>query len=142
MKCEILRLCDLDDIDKFFIVDFVCKAKSDFRTKLIDKELTSADGWISIVRDQGEIVGWCRTEKWADRDSGEVWDTMEAFVRDEWRRRGVCQFAAAGLMAAVMPAIVPPVAIFSPSMIQTCRRLAIKFVEYERGREGWMKSRY
>lgn len=141
MNCTITRLCDLDIDDRVFIVENACKANSDFQAKLIDKELTEADGWIAVVRDQGEIIGWCRTEVWHDRDSGEEWDTLEAFVREEWRRRYVCQFAATGLISARGGMMEPPYAVFSPNMIPTCRRMGIRFVLYERGRLGWQKVR-
>jgi hypothetical protein len=142
MNCTVTMLCDLDEADRLFIMNHCCKPDSDFHTKLLDKELTEEDGWIAVVRDQGEIIGWCRTEVWHDVDTGEAWDTLEAFVRDEWRRRRVCQFAATGLVATVFPRAVPKVAIFNASMIATCRRMAVGFVEYEKTRSGWEKSRY
>jgi hypothetical protein len=45
-------------------------------------------------------------------------------------------------MATVFPRVIPHVAVFHPSMIATCRRMAIPFVDYEKTRLGWEKSRY
>ena len=130
MNCTVTLLKDLDESDVHFIVESACKANSDFQGKLCGKVLDEDDGWIAIVRDQGEIVGWARTEKWHDKTPGCEYDTLEAFVRDEWRRRGVCQFAATGLLADGR-IDRGPVAIFSNSLVQTCRRMAVRFVGYQ-----------
>lgn len=100
MNCTVLPLRDLDEEDRHFIVGNACKPNSDFLAKLIDKTLDDRDGWIGIVRDQGEIVGWARTEKWEDKDSGKEFETLESFTRHQWRRRGVCKYAISGLLAA------------------------------------------
>lgn len=136
-----MPLRDLDDEDRNFIIENACKPNSDFQFKLIEKPLDDRDGWIAIVRDQGEIVGWSRTEKWIDRDSGEEFDTLESFVRERWRRRGVCRYASAGLLAAAK-IDRGPLAIFSPLMVGTCRRLSIRWEGYERKWDSWVKSRY
>lgn len=138
MNCTVTGLADLDLDDRMFIVENACKPNSDFQWKLIEKPLGEADGWIAVVRDQGEIVGWARTEKWLDKESGEEWHTLEAFTREEWRRRHVCQFAATGLRAAGR--LPDHVAIFNPNLITTCRRMALKFTGYETQFSGWRKA--
>ena len=141
MNCTILPLRDLDEKDRHFIVESACKPNSDFQAKLCDKELDDRDGWIAIVRDQGEIVGWAMTEKWHDKDSGEEFDTLESFTRDKWRRRGVSRYAIAGLLAAKR-IDRGPVAIFSSLLIGSCRRFGILWVGYERKWDGWVKTTY
>lgn len=139
MNCTVTPLHRLDDTDLVFIATNATRRHSDFWWKIINNELTEADGMIAVVRDQGEIVGWARTENWHDEPYGEVWPTLEAFTREPWRRRGVCRYAVAGLLAAA--ALEPPVAIFRPQMIGLCRHLGVKFVEYEHGRGGWTRRR-
>lgn len=139
MNCTVTPLHRLDDTDLVFIAANATRPKSDFWWKIINNELTEADGSIAVVRDQGEIVGWARSEEWHDEPWGEVWQTLEAFTREPWRRRGVCRYAVAGLLAAA--SVEPPVAIFRPQMIGLCRHLGLTFVEYEQGRCGWTRRR-
>jgi hypothetical protein len=141
MNCTVLPLRDLDESDRHCIIESACKPNSDFQAKLCDKILDDRDGWIAIVRDQGEIVGWARTEKWCDKDSGEEFDTLESFTRHRWRRRGVCKYAVAGLLAAGK-IDRGPLAIFSSMMIGTCRVFGIRWEGYENVRDCWVKTRY
>ena len=133
MNCTVTKLRLLDETDCSFLFDHASRRGSDFQGKLVS-EMTDADGHIAVVRDQGEIVAWARTEQWEDVDRGEVWPTLEAFTREPWRRRGLCRYAVAGLAAANV--FTPPVAIFRPPMIGVCRHLGIGYVEYEKDCHG------
>jgi hypothetical protein len=120
MNCTILPLADLDVIDINWIVMRLTKPDSDFQRALLAGR---RPGEISIVRDQGEIVGWARTEVWTEGDDGaggEVnWDTLEAFVAKEYRMNGIAAFAAAGLKSALD---IWTVAAFHPHMLLVARR--------------------
>lgn len=120
MNCTILPLAHLDAVDISYIVRHLTKPESDFQRALLAGR---RPGVIAIVRDQGEIVGWARTEAWSEsRDGDEYsWDTLEAFVARDYRRRGVAAFASAGL-AAAMDGLGQHIAVFHPHMLLVARR--------------------
>jgi GNAT superfamily N-acetyltransferase len=120
VNCTILPLADLDDIDISYIVAHLTKPGSDFQRALLAGR---RPGEIAIVRDQGEIVGWARTEEWVEDNGGDEfsWDTLEAFVAKDYRRRGVAAFAAAGL-AAAQDSLGQHIAVFHPHMLLVARR--------------------
>ena len=133
MTCTVLPIADLDASDAFFIRDHLTKPGSDFRGKLIawldsssSSGPTDADGHIALVRDQGEIVGWARTEQWSagsdDSDGCITYDTLEAFVAPPYRRRGIAAFAASGICSAVLHDNGGTVAVFHPHMLLVARR--------------------
>jgi hypothetical protein len=66
--------------------------------------------------DKAEIVGWARTEKWCDHD------TLKAFVRKDYRLRGVAAYAASGLKASVLHENGGTVAVFHPHMLLVASR--------------------
>ena len=136
MNCDVWATNKICNSDIEFLVKHATKTDSDFARKLTRRIVNRDEplgGRISMVCDMGEIVGWCRTEQWVDVPNKVTMDTLEAFVREPWRRRGVCLFAAAGLMAA-SERHSQPFAIFSPAMIPACKRLGIKFIEYRMSR--------
>lgn len=98
------------------------------------------DGHIAIVRDQGEIVGWCRTEEWEDPSCDYDWKTLEAFVLPEYRDRGVAAWAAAGLVAGPLQDR-EPVAVFRPSMMMLARRVGLRCTLFRNDCErGWVRA--
>ena len=82
------------------------------------------------MRDQGEIVGWARTEAWLEDDGVSVdltkWNTLEAFVHPEYRCSGVAAFAVAGLAASSAIYGVKAVAVFHPHMLLVARRAGFR----------------
>lgn len=138
MNCTIQPLCLIDDDDAAFIYDHACKKGSDFSRKIASGALTPSDGVIAIVADQGEIIGWARTEHWTDAD-GREWPTLEAFTRPEYRRRGVCRYAVAGLVADRW--VDRAVAVFDPRMADLCRHLRIDCCEFHLENGVWVRKR-
>jgi len=118
VNCTILPLADLDVIDINWIVMRLTKPDSDFQRALLAGR---RPGTIAIVRDQGEIVGWARTEPWVESGDDE-WDTLEAFVEKSHRMRGIAAFAAAGLAATSGCWSGMAVAVFHPHMLLVARR--------------------
>lgn len=113
MICRVHPTFRLDDFEVAWILSRLSKQGSVFQGKL--EYPRDIDGYIATVHDQGEMVGWARTEHWRDT-RGTDWETLEAFVAPEYRCRGLARFAASGLAAA--GAIKSPsVAVFSPPMI-------------------------
>lgn len=122
MNCTILPIADLDVIDINWIVMRLTKPDSDFQRALLAGR---RPGEIAIVRDQGEIVGWARTEPWVE-SGGDEWDTLEAFVAKSHRMRGVAAFAAAGLAATSGCWSNMAVAVFHPHMLLVARRAGFR----------------
>jgi predicted GNAT family acetyltransferase len=90
---------------------------SDFNVALAAR---SHKGRIAVVRDMGEIVGWCRSEEWRDAD-GVAWNTLEAFVSDGYRMRGIASLAAKALCADFLHDTDGAVAVFAPAMMLVAR---------------------
>ena len=132
MNCDVFPLSDLDDTDLTYIRRNLTKPDSDFNRKLRRGQL---DGHIAVVRDQGEIIGWARTEPWADCSG--VWDTLEAFVAVEHRLRRTASFAACGLESAGCLGI--SVAVFHPTMYIVGTRAGIRTTLFSKG-EAWVRS--
>lgn len=133
MNCRVIPLRLLDAADTAWILERLSRPGSDFQKKLIAGNLTEADGKISIVADQGEIIGWARTEEWRQ------WQTLEAFVDTHYRRRGVATFAAAGLTACgIFEKRI--VAVFRPSMSPLAERVGLMPVRFEKRCGSWVLS--
>jgi len=100
VNCTILTATELakDREAMLWIANKLSRHGSDFQEKLrywLSGHLPQqADGMIALVRDFGEIIGWARTEDWKHMK------TLEAFVAEEHRRKGVATFAGYGLVAS------------------------------------------
>lgn len=138
MNCTVTPLSSLDEDDSSFIYTHATRSGSEFQSKLSRGGLTVCDGTIAVVRDFGEIVGWARTEVWT-HDAGASYDTLEAFTRVPWRRRGVCRYAVAGLIASRVFTL--GFAVFSPRMTDLCRHLGVEAIEFCRERDKWVRAR-
>jgi hypothetical protein len=121
-----LRSCDVADLR--WIAERLTKPASDFQKKLIAAQ---ADGSIAIVRDFGEIVGWVRSEAW------DGWQTLEAFVAEPYRRRGVAAYATAGLVAAAVLPRDAGLAVFHRSMFLLAKRQGLLPVLFENDGKRW-----
>jgi len=132
MTCTTLPIAEfLASPAAAFVREHLTKPCSDFQGKL-DAWLvgslapTDADGYIALVEDHGEIVGWARTEQWSAGSDGAgglvLYDTLEAFVAPPYRRRGIAAFAASGIYSAVLHDNGGTVAVFHPHMLLVARR--------------------
>lgn len=93
------------------------------------------DGHIALVRDDGQIIGWARTERWAFGDVR--YDTLEAFVSRDYRLRGVASFAASGLMSSALHSSGGTVAVFHPHMMLVAKRAGLWPTLFERDGDRW-----
>jgi len=142
MTCETMTLAELvDSADlALFVRNNLTKHNSDFQWKLTrllhgDADAAQDDGHIALVLDRGEAVGWARTERWND------YDTLEAFVSEEYRLRGVAAFAAAGLIASVLHDGCGTVAVFHPHMLLVAKRSGVWPTLFTKDRlGGWVKA--
>lgn len=122
----------LDDIGAFSknyreIASSLCHKGSDFHRKLqrfmSGDEPTTDDGYLSVVKIDGEIVGWARSERWEDGNHM-AWDTLEAFVHPHFRSRGIAAIAAASLVAGPLYG-TGSVAVFHPHMLLVAKKAGI-----------------
>ncbi len=152
MTCEILTLAELVAAGStaLFVRNRLTRPGSDFQwklTRLLHREVesTSGDGHIALVLDQGEIVGWTRTEYWTAGSDGAggfvAYDTLESYVAPEYRLRGVAAFAASGLYASVLHDSGATVAVFHPHMLLVARRAGFWPTLFEKNPRGeWVKA--
>lgn len=109
------------------IADVFCKEGSDFQKKLrgfLDGvEPTWDDGHLALLKADGEIVGWARSERWSE-DAVFAWDTLEAFVHPNARNRGYAALAASALAAGPLYGS-GQIAVFSPAMMLVARRAGL-----------------
>ena len=125
-----------------WISDRLSKPGSDFQGKLrywlMGHIPHDGDGYIALVRDFGEIVGWARTETWRGMR------TLEAFVAEAYRGRGIATLATMALRAAAAIPGEPPaqVAVFtSRSMIPVASRAGLSPVFFVKSGSGeWVKA--
>lgn len=134
MNITTTRLFDLDGEDLFAIRELT-KPGSDFR-KAIDVGILA--GLIAVVEEEGEIIGWCRTQEWTD-GSGESWETLEAFVDEEHRMRGIASAAARTLYAAHFYETGSSVAVFTPEMMLVARSAGFRPTLFKR-EERWVRA--
>jgi GNAT superfamily N-acetyltransferase len=134
MELFVLRSERLRSSERNFICDHLTRTGSEFQKKLLDGDILT--GTIAICLDQGEIVGWARTE---------IWDglpTLEAFVSPAYRRRGVATLCAAGLRTQGVFRDYEFVAVFRPTMISLARRLGLLYASFDRAPDGsWVEAR-
>lgn len=152
MTCEILSLAELiaSGSTALFIRNRLVRHGSDFQWKLTallhgDRPADQNDGHIALVLDHGEIVGWARTEYWSAGDDGAggvvSYDTLEAFVAEDYRLRGIAAFAASGIYAGVLHDNGDAVAVFHPHMLLVARRAGFYPVLYVKSPAGkWVKA--
>lgn len=116
----------LDAFTKDFreLADVFTKDGSDFQRKLkrflAGDEPTFEDGYLALLKDDGEIVGWARSERWAE-DAVFTWDTLEAFVHPQHRNRGYASLAASALVSGPLYGS-GNIAVFHPTMLLVARR--------------------
>ena len=152
MTCETMTLAELvSSADlALFVRNRLTKPGSDFQWKLTRllhgvSVASEQDGSIALVLDQGEVVGWARTEHWmagTDEAGGFLaYDTLEAFVAPGYRLRGVAAFAASGLYASVLHDEGGTVAVFHPHMLLVARRAGLFATLFQKNPRGeWVKA--
>lgn len=113
--------------DRRFLADHLTRSGSDFQEALLAGELK---GTIALCLDQGEIVGWARTEVWKGLP------TLEAFVARPYRRRGVATLCSAALVASGTYDNVEVIAVFSPLLLPIARSLHLPHRLYDLKPDG------
>lgn len=126
MDCFTFRAARLRPSEKAWIASRLTGQGSDFQKAL---ESGEPQGWISVALDQGEIIGWARTERWEEHD------TLEAFVDPKFRGRGVATWCAMGLVASNL-FNQRQVAVFRGSMASLAIKVGLVPVRYERKEDG------
>jgi hypothetical protein len=150
MLCEVLPLGELvrrpDDCVEVLTLT---RQGSDFRLRL--QELirghsfaTEDDGHIAIVWSGETLAGWSRTSKWQEGCDGEyptAWDTLEAYVRSEWRDRGIASLASSALVSSILYDEGMAVAVFSPAMMMVAKRCGMHPTMFIQSEDGeWRRA--
>jgi hypothetical protein len=138
MICTTLAIADFVASSAPYVRDHLTRPGSDFQRKLTawldgSSKPTAADGYIALVLDHGEIIGWARTEGWS------VYDTLEAFVAPSYRLRGIAAFAASGIFSAVLHENGGTVAVFHPHMLLVARRAGFWPTLFEKEGGRWLR---
>lgn len=149
MKCTIVTgeaLCR-DEPRRLFVARKLCKPGSIFQHRLLDA--SPFDGFIALVEDFGETIGWARTEPWSEPTNDGVaagfgpavlhWNTLEAFVARDYRGRGIATFASAGLAATAF-LDEPTAAVFHPHMMLLARKVGLMPTLFREEGEGWVRA--
>lgn len=132
--------------DVKFLLDHLTWPKSDFSKMLApwadgdDLPYSSRhDALIALVRDNGAIVGWARTEPWQDLHKHQ-WPTLEAFVSLSHRRRGIAALASMALASESIHS--NHVAVFHPAMLLVASRAGMKPTLFQKDEQGvWRLAR-
>lgn len=130
MNCKVQQLRTLCAADVDWILRKLSRPGSDFQLKLATGGF---DCPIAMVSDQGEMIGWARTEDW------DGWRTLEAFVDPQYRRRGIATLAAAALVA-YGAYDEKRVAVFRPSMEPLARRVGLLPSRFENRDGVWVPA--
>ncbi len=133
MELFILRTDRLRASERRFIADHLTRPESEFQRSLMDGTVT---GTIAICLDQGEIIGWARTEVWQGIP------TLEAFVSPAYRRRGVATLCAAGLRTEGVFRDYEYIGVFRPTMVSLASRLGLLYAAFDRKPNGtWREAK-
>lgn len=133
MELFVLKTDLLRPSERRFIADHLTRPESDFQRALT---AGTATGTIAICLDQGEIIGWARTEVWQSIP------TLEAFVSPAYRRRGVATLCAAGLRTEGVFRDHEFVGVFAPAMVSLASRLGILYASFDLKPDGtWREAR-
>jgi hypothetical protein len=120
MKCTVLSAAEFfsNANNSVSVATSVSRPGSDFWDLLMTGG--EPQGRIAVVEDLGDIVGWSRSEDWRE------FKTLESYVVEPFRGRGIATFAAMGLVAAGVYAGCSEVAVFtSDKMLGVARRAGL-----------------
>jgi len=132
MELFVLKTDRLRASERRFIADHLTRPESDFQRSLLAGIVT---GTIAICLDQGEIIGWARSEVWQGIP------TLEAFVAPAYRRRGVATLCAAGLRTEGVFRDYDYIGVFRPTMVSLASRLGLIYTSFKRAPDGsWVKA--
>jgi hypothetical protein len=139
-------ICDVLPADLFapkyglYVYEHLTHDDSDFQKKLgrwmAGETPSQQDGVIAVAIDQGEVVGWVRTERWRN------YNTLEAFVAQPYRERGIASWCASGLVAERFhDTNANVVAVFAMPMFRVALRVGLFPVlyQYEGNLGDWVK---
>lgn len=134
MKCTVLSASDPACLQ---LAGRLTRPDSEFEQKL---RAGTATGLIALVEEHDGPIGWVRTEEWEYPGTGRPWDTLEAFVHEDHRLRGVASFAAAGLVSSYFVDFGMAVAVFRPYMMLVAKRAGLHPTLFTRNGDKWFKE--
>lgn len=135
MNCIVYKADELVPELAAYIKQYMTKPGSEFQKKLDER---SVPGAIAVVFGDSGVMGWTRSEQWTDSHGG-FWDTLESFVDQKYRGRGIASFAAKGLHASghMDTGIV---AVFDPKMMMVARSAGMFPTLFTRKDSEWVEA--
>lgn len=137
MRSILLTTVDgLDPQDANAILRRLTKPGSDFQREvsLVISGEGSSDTPIALWHEDGAVVGWACSHHWQGLQ------TLEMFVGERHRGRGIATALSAALAAAGVIDTAQRVAVFSPVTADIARRLGCVDVDSWESRDGaWVR---
>lgn len=132
---SIVALDALEPRDLWAIRTRLTKPGSDFHAEVaavLEGEASSGTP-IAVAHVNGGLVGWACSHVWRDVQ------TLEQFVDERYRRRGIAMALSSAAVAHGIVDREKPVAVFSPATEAIARRLwHADVVRYERQGTDWV----
>lgn len=150
MNCSIFPSTGLTD-GTFLPSDVAAIARLTKHDSIFARRLAARepiDGFIALLFDFGELIGWARTEQWHEETEESwrtipitlPWNTLEAFVKQDYRGRGLATFAAAGLVTLPSFQEDNTAAVFTPSMMLLARKVGLQPTLFREESERWVRA--
>ena len=131
---SIVALDALEPRDLWAIRTRLTKPGSDFNAEVsavLEGEASSGTP-IAVAHLNGGLVGWACSHLWLDQQ------TLEQYVDEQYRRRGIAMAISSAAVAHGMVNRERPVAVFSPATQSIARKLwHADVVLYERRGNEW-----
>jgi len=127
----------LDPTDCVAIVRRLCRQASEFQREVIGVMAGEASSCapIALWHADGSLVGWAASHVWQGSQ------TLEMFVDERHRGRGIASALSAALLAACVIDRGQPLAVFSESTEMIARRLCFADVHRYRRKDGdWVAA--
>ena len=124
----------LEPADAVAVARRLTKPGSEFQLevlRVLSGELSSATP-IALWNRDGALIGWACSHVWREQQ------TLEMFVDERHRGRGVASTLASMLAAAGEIDATEPIAVFSETTQRIAERLGMKAVRYARSGTDWV----
>lgn len=132
---SIVALDALEQRDLWAIRTRLTRPGSDFQAEVaavLEAEASSGTP-IAVAHIDGGLVGWACSHLWREQQ------TLEQYVDERWRRRGIAMALSSAAVAHGMVNRDRPVAVFSPATEAIARRLwHADVVLYQRQGSEWV----
>jgi GNAT superfamily N-acetyltransferase len=137
VNISILALDGLEPRDLLAIRSRLTRPGSEFSSEVADVFAGEASSItpIAVCHVDGGLVGWACSHNWQDMQ------TLEQYVDERWRRRGIASALSQTLMAHRAIDRAKPLAVFNEATESIARRMGCKDVRrYRREGDEWVPA--